>query len=217
MSTVSLFSAAPFRTTSGLNLRAAPTLAGTIRQVLPPHELVHATGNDADGWREVVQARGARKLGWVSARYVEPLPLGEPVWTQWLRAKLGEREIKGPDHNAWILACHAVTGLHARDDETAWCSAAACWAMEAAGWRSPRSAAARDWLGWGLATKPRHGCIVVLNRSSVGPTAGHVGFLDLSGPKPGVVLLLGGNQGDCVSLTWYDHNRVLGYRWPTPD
>jgi lysozyme family protein len=62
-----------------------------------------------------------------------------------------------------------------------------------------------------LAT-PRLGCLAVLWRGDPTGPEGHVGFFlgaDASG-----VHLLGGNQGDRVSVEVFPRGRVLGYRWP---
>ena len=57
----------------------------------------------------------------------------------------------------------------------------------------------------------RFGAVAVLSRGS-DPSAGHVGFL--LGETDGHVLLLGGNQGDAVSVAAFPKTRLLGFRWP---
>ncbi|WP_226573946.1 C40 family peptidase [Acuticoccus sediminis] len=42
---------------------------------------------------------------------------------------------------------------------------------------------------------------------------GHGGF-DAGRAKNGDILVLGGNQGDAVSIRPYSANQLLGYRWP---
>jgi len=42
---------------------------------------------------------------------------------------------------------------------------------------------------------------------------GHVGFV-AGADRNGNLLVLGGNQGDAVSINRFSRGRVLGYRWP---
>jgi uncharacterized protein (TIGR02594 family) len=200
-----------YRTTSDLNCRAAPA-TGKVLHVIPRHELVD--GALAEGGWVAVSPAGGQRPGFVAARFLEELPAGEPRWMQWMRAKLGEREIPGPGDNAWVLDCFRFTQFPTPSDDDAWCSASACWAMEHSGHRSPRSAAARDWSHWGVRlADPRPGCVVVLDRHSVtNPRAAHVAFLvRREGSR---LVLLGGNQGNSVSVASYAAVRALDYRWP---
>mgnify|MGYP001568627495 CR=1 FL=1 len=138
----------------------------------------------------------------------------------WLSVALGEiadhtAEIPGPAANPQIVQYNAVTTLKATSDEVPWCSSFACWVMEQAGAPSTKSMMARSWLNWAggeMLSLPRFGAIVVLARGAKMSNQGHVGFLVSS--RPGRVAILGGNQGDQVSIEWYDESRVLGYRWP---
>ncbi|MBN8909802.1 MAG: hypothetical protein J0H99_25115, partial [Rhodospirillales bacterium] len=57
----------------------------------------------------------------------------------------------------------------------------------------------------------RFGAVAVLSRGD-DPNAGHVGFL-LSDTN-GKLYLLGGNQGDAVTVASFDKARLLGLRWP---
>ena len=71
---------------------------------------------------------------------------------------------------------------------------------------------ARSYLAWGEpANEARTGAIAVLSRGS-DPGAGHVGFL--IGETGSSVILLGGNQGDAVTVAPFDRSRLLGLRWP---
>lgn len=88
-------------------------------------------------------------------------------------------------------------------------------ALESTGHRSTRSAAARSYADWGQALKrPVGGCIVPLWRGSPNGALGHVGLLRAVSRDKQYVCLLGGNQGDKVSMAWFPASRVLGYRWP---
>lgn len=98
--------------------------------------------------------------------------------------------------------------------DVAWCAAFAGACLERAGVRSTRSLSARSYLDWGEApSPPAPGAIVVLSRPP-DPAQGHVGFF--VGETAQSVLLLGGNQGNGVSIAAFAKSRVLGYRWPSP-
>jgi uncharacterized protein (TIGR02594 family) len=144
----------------------------------------------------------------------------EYPWMKIARSKLGIHEIPGPRANAFIVECLKSTTIgkpENQSDETPWCSAFANRIMQLAGIKGTNSAWARSWLDWGREPTDDEfgeGVIVILER---GPDSGHVGFLvdweysQVGGDK---VKLLGGNQGDAVSLAWFPMDRVLGYRVP---
>jgi uncharacterized protein (TIGR02594 family) len=136
---------------------------------------------------------------------------------------IGVKEFKGEkDHPLiqwWLSLCGFSTEM---PDETPWCSAF----MQHAPWelRLPRSksAAARSWLTIGkpigLAFAKPDADVVILRRGSGAGSAGaevlhapgHVGFF--AGVEGGKVLLLGGNQGDSVSIAPFPLEAVLGVR-----
>jgi len=61
--------------------------------------------------------------------------------------------------------------------------------------------------------KPTIGCVVVFWRGKRDGWHSHVGFY-AGCAKNGDILVLGGNQGDGVSIRPYPADRLLGYRWP---
>ena len=137
----------------------------------------------------------------------------QPAWMTAAWAELGQREIRGAGDNAHIRAFFRELGqppsLH---DEVAWCAAFVGACLERAGEASTRSLMARSYLRWGeKIERGRYGALAVLARGS-DPGAGHIGFL--VGEMPGHVVLLGGNQGDAVSVAAYPRTRLLGFRWP---
>lgn len=144
-----------------------------------------------------------------------------PRWFDHALKDKGLHEIPGPEHNHRILEMTAYTTLHARDDETAWCSSAMnCWMAES-GLPYTKSAAARSWLKWGIPLEtPEPGCVVILNRGGspdpdeAGPA--HVCFFyeDIGN---GNIRCYGGNQSDQVKFSVFRKNQVLGYRWPKED
>lgn len=132
-------------------------------------------------------------------------------WIEVARHYEGTREYPGAESNPVILYFWKLARLAGiKDDAVPWCSGFACAAMEEAGIRSPRSDSARSWLDWGspLAV-PVNGCVVVFKR----PGGFHVGFV-VGQDSRGSLQVLGGNQGDSVSIATFGRDRVLAYRWP---
>lgn len=137
----------------------------------------------------------------------------QPPWLAAAWTELGQREVRGSADNARIRAFFREVGhpaiLH---DEVAWCAAFVGACLERGGLASTRSLMARSYLRWGNGlSAARIGAVAVLSRGS-DPAAGHVGFL--LGETPTHVVLLGGNQGDAVSVATYSRRRLLGLRWP---
>jgi uncharacterized protein (TIGR02594 family) len=137
----------------------------------------------------------------------------QPGWLELAWGDLGMAETPGPIHNARVVAYFSDVGhSEVRDDETAWCAAFLGACLERAGVRSTRSLAARSYLAWGEPLGEfRVGAVAVLSRTA-DPALGHVGFL--VGQTSDTVILLGGNQGDCVSVQPFPRSRLLGLRWP---
>jgi len=123
-------------------------------------------------------------------------------------SQMGVHELPGRAQNKKILEYHATTSLGATDDETPWCSSFVNWCVKQAGFNGTNSAAARSWMKWGVPLKsPEKGCIVVFQR----PGGNHVAFFD-SDQGSEYIRVLGGNQGDQVSLSNYRKDRILGFR-----
>lgn len=133
---------------------------------------------------------------------------------------IGVREIAGQMDNPQIMAMLRLDNSWPQHDEVGWCSAFAnyvCWLL-----RLPRSKSlmARSWLGVGSAIEigeamPEYD-VVVLNRAG-GPqdpavleAPGHVGFY--AGHSGGLVSVLGGNQGNAVSIAQFKAELILGLR-----
>lgn len=138
-----------------------------------------------------------------------------PLWLKIAGQELesGVAEISGKQHHPRILEYHNVTKLSADNDETPWCSSFVNFCMKEAGVEGTGSARARDWETWGdKLDEPFMGCIAVFTR----PEGGHVGFY-VGSEESGDILLLGGNQGDKVSIARRSTAKLLSYRWPKPD
>lgn len=138
----------------------------------------------------------------------------EPLWYTVAKGFIGLEEIVGSKHNEEILQFWKDCKLPFRDDETPWCAGFVGGILERSGIRSTRSGMARSYLKWGKEiAEPSIGCVVVFWRNGRYSTSGHVGFVagDISG---GFIPVLGGNQGNRVSIKFYPVSRVLGYRLP---
>ena len=136
----------------------------------------------------------------------------EPKWLQLARGQIGLREVKGGQHAPEIVQFWKdIKRSGIKDDETPWCAAFVGAMLERAGIRSSRFESAKSYLQWGvLVPEPCLGCIVVFTRDG----GGHVGFV-VGQDKAGNLLVLGGNQGDAVSIKTFPRDRVSGYRMPS--
>lgn len=136
--------------------------------------------------------------------------------------ELGVREVPGPRSHPRIDEYYRAAGLRpdeagelgSDDSTTPWCGCFAAWVVAQCGFEPPRHPyRARNWMQWGYGIDvPRPGCIVVLSRGR--PWQGHVGFYVGHTADRGDIALLGGNQGNAVSVALYSAKRVLGYRHP---
>ena len=135
----------------------------------------------------------------------------DPLWLIAALRELNVSEIPGMRHNPRIIEYHRATKLAARTDETPWCSSFVGWCIAQAELAPTGEANARSWLDWGDdLVEPRLGAVVILARGD--PPAGHVGFWIAGDHRWAFVL--GGNQGNRVSVAPFPRDRVLGYRWP---
>jgi len=200
-----------------------------IRQPFEPGEKITAVpcGTILEAvpvpWYEVTLADGTR--GWASSKYLEetsgqeaatPSPPvsgnGEPPWLAWARSKLGIHEVPGAGDNPEIVSWFRFTTL-AREfwhDATAWCSVFVNAAFGLNGIKGCGSARAVDWNGWGKkVVTPYPGCVTVFQWAD---GSHHVAlFLKR---ENGRVQVLGGNQSNAVTITWFPEASVMGYRAP---
>ena len=120
------------------------------------------------------------------------------------------REIPGAVHDSRILEYHNATTLGATEDELPWCASFVCWCLESVWIQSPRSARARDFEVWGDPVGESYpGCVAVLSRGS-NQNQGHVGFYLESSPWG--VMILGGNQGNRISIETFPSERLITLR-----
>jgi len=135
----------------------------------------------------------------------------DPPWLATARRELGTSEICGKGANKRIIEYHASTSLKAMSDEVSWCSSFVNWCFKVNNINGTNKANARSWMKWGChIDKPVNGCVCVFWRVSVKDWRGHVGFY--VGHDDTHVHVLGGNQGDRVSVKRYPKKRLLGYR-----
>lgn len=207
-------------TASALRLREQPALSSKALASLPRGTVVDVV-ETAGSWSRVTSAR---RVGWMASKYLAPRgrsatpvkPDEEFAWMPVALSELGVNEVPGTGNSLRVVEYLRSTELDAgmaSDDATPWCSAFANWCVEHSGFIGTNSASARSWLHWGNAvTIPRRGCLCVLSRPGGGVASGHVGFF--LGKTTGKIELLGGNQGDQVSVASYEASRLLGYRVP---
>lgn len=140
--------------------------------------------------------------------------MSEPLWLTIARRDIGLAETLGKETTPKIRRWLIELGAWWRDDETPWCGVAcAAWMREAGAPIPKHYYRARAWLDWGVPlNEPLLGCVVVFERRG----GGHVGLV-VGRNHLDYLLVLGGNQGDRVSIASFSPDRVLGFRWPISD
>lgn len=127
---------------------------------------------------------------------------------------IGLAEFPGAKHNPKIVKMFADTGNKwVEDDETPWCAAFVGSVLAQCGMRGTGKLNARSYLDWGTAVdlqNAKPGDVVIFTRGN-SKTQGHVAFFD-SWVNNGAINVVGGNQGNSVSLARYPASRVIGVR-----
>lgn len=136
----------------------------------------------------------------------------EYSWVAEARKYIGLKEIPGPKHNSIIQGWLKRLNAWWSDDETPWCGVFVAQCLQAVDIKYPGAwYRAKAYLDWGdKIDMPEYGCVVVFTREG----GGHVGFVVGKDDK-GRIMVLGGNQGNAVSIAPFELYRVSGYRWPT--
>lgn len=141
----------------------------------------------------------------------------EPGWLNAARAKLGTREAAGSANNPTILGWAKrlgtkVLGVIYNADSVPWCGVFVGACLDEAQIASPTFAVrAKSWATWGVnlrAERLAPGAILVFER----PGGGHVGFY--VGEDAAAYHVLGGNQGDSVTIARLEKERCIARRWP---
>ena len=137
--------------------------------------------------------------------------MDKPAWIIEAEKYIGLKEIKGPEHSPEILQWWKdIKRGGIKDDETAYCAAFVGAMLERSGIKSSRFESARSYLQWGEPLPEAvYGCVVIFSRTD----GGHVGFV-VGKDEQGRLMVLGGNQGDAVSIAPFNIMRVMAYRWP---
>jgi uncharacterized protein (TIGR02594 family) len=141
----------------------------------------------------------------------------EPAWLSAARAKLGTREAAGtvnsPTIMGWAKKLGAkVLGMVYNADSVPWCGlfVAICLSEDGIA-AAPIAVRAKAWATWGAnlpADRLAPGAVLVFER----PGGGHVGFY--VGEDKTSYHVLGGNQGDKVSIMRLEKSRCIARRWP---
>lgn len=188
------------------------------RMILNRGLIFRSVGNNGY-WAVIIEGGKYQKIEQILAKVQElektfDVEIPEPTpWMDVAIQELGVREIPGDGNNPQILKYHSVTTLKAKQDSVSWCASFACWVLETAGYKSTKSAWARDFLKYGTKLeKPKKGCIMVFERGSPGGTS-HVTFWTGKENSLGYECL-GGNQSDMVNRQYYPKSQLLGCVWP---
>jgi uncharacterized protein (TIGR02594 family) len=135
-------------------------------------------------------------------------------WMAFARAKLGIREVPGPGNSPAIMRWakglgSKVLGIAYGADSVPWCGLFVAQVVTEAGFKPPPiSVRAKAWATWGIPVLPCEGAVLVFEREG----GGHVGFY--AAENATAYQVLGGNQGDAVSLAWIAKSRCIASRWP---
>jgi uncharacterized protein (TIGR02594 family) len=138
-----------------------------------------------------------------------------PAWLAKAHEEMGVEEVAGAESNPRIMSYFAAApnSEWVKDDNTPWCGAFCSWLFKDFG-LPDEPLRARAWLEFGEPlSEPVPGCVVVLRRGT-DPKAGHVALFQQWSKDKAHLYLLGGNQGDRVSIARFKASDVLGYRWP---
>ena len=139
-----------------------------------------------------------------------------PPWIEEAYRLLGTKEVQGQGSNPVILDWAPQIGIDYESDDIPWCGlfVAHCIASQLADERLPTNPlGARAWLTFGDHIEPTPGAVLVFWRRSRNNWRGHVGFC--AGWDSTHYLVLGGNQGDAVSIMRIPKARLLDSRWPS--
>lgn len=129
-------------------------------------------------------------------------------------SQLGVEEVPGETNNPQIVKYATETQIAGiTNDEIAWCSSFVNWCAKQAGLQYSGKANARSWLNVGVKTvHPEPGDVAVFWREDPESWEGHVAlFLGFSEDLERV-FVVGGNQGNRVSVSAYRKEKVLSFQ-----
>jgi uncharacterized protein (TIGR02594 family) len=173
-----------------------------------------ASGLSVDG---VVGPQTLGKLfGAVTAAVGTEAASGPIVWYEEARRLLGLREGAGAADNPTILDWADDLDINYANDDIPWCGLFVAHCIGATLPDEPlpnNPLGARNWAKFGQKSDPAKGAILVFWRKSPQSGLGHVGFYH--GEDAQNYHVLGGNQGDSVSVTKLAKNRLVAIRRPS--
>lgn len=138
------------------------------------------------------------------------------VWYEEASRLRGLREGPGRADNPVILDWAKDLDIAYPHDDIPWCGlfVSHCVGATLAAEKLPNNPlSARAWLKFGSSIKPQLGAVLVFWRGKKDGWQGHVGFY--AGEDATAFHVLGGNQGDAVSIARISRDRLLDARWPT--
>jgi uncharacterized protein (TIGR02594 family) len=116
------------------------------------------------------------------------------------------------DQNAALQDYLSTGGVNLDPAVTAWCAAYVNATLAQTGQKGTGSNMARSFMDWGTGVdQPQKGDLAVFSRGDPNGPYGHVGFFEGYNPD-GTIRVLGGNQGDGVSVASYSADDLLGFR-----
>lgn len=135
-------------------------------------------------------------------------------WMEYARGEIGVRERAGKAINPRIKAYYEEADHpYVKDDAVPWCAAFVGAMLKRAGLKGTGALTARSYLRWGKPlARPQPGAIMVFKRGN-SEWQGHVAFYVTQDDTHYHVL--GGNQGNAVSIARYKKDDLLGIRWPS--
>jgi uncharacterized protein (TIGR02594 family) len=136
-------------------------------------------------------------------------------WFQEARRLIGVREVVGPGNAPRIIDWAKKAGIDYRSDDIPWCGlfVAHCVSSTLSDESLPANPlSARAWLKFGAPASATPGAVLVFWRGRPDGFQGHVGLY--AGEDSDGYHVLGGNQGNCVSITRVKRDRLLDIRWP---
>lgn len=141
---------------------------------------------------------------------------GKPLWQIEAESMLDQTEIPGKSSNQEILSWGKELDIRYSNDDIPWCGLFVAHCINTALPYEPlidNVLGARNWIKFGVPTTAQVGAMAVFWRGSKTSGKGHVGFY--VGEDEQAVHVLGGNQGNKVSIKRVHKTRLLGYRWPS--
>lgn len=137
-------------------------------------------------------------------------------WYAEAQRLLGLKEDTTAGSNEQLLAMGRELGVPYTDDAIPWCGLFVGHCIASQLPREPlpdNPLGARNWQSFGRKVDPQPGAVMVFWRESRKSGLGHVGFY-VAENAAGEFMILGGNQGDAVSIIRKPKDRFLEARWP---